>query len=675
MERMFICLACVGLTILATAHFSSAQDTWATIRVNVEKPAGKVNPWIFGNNMLGYQTSAWRHAKPEHSNRGSGIWNPEERRSVPEMVAMARNIGLSISRYPGGCGVHCFDWKKTVGPVGDRPDQQFGLPEFLQNCADIGAEPLITIADYFGTAQDAADMVAYLNAPDDGKNRWAALRAADGRATPWNVIWFEYGNETEHGDHRGTKMTAKEYAQRYHEYRSAMRSIDPRIKLGAVISTGFPKLNEWARPVLEVIGKEVDFVIHHSYKPLYSGNDGKPDAKTLLMIGLAGADQIQAYYDEMNALLREVTGRADIPIAVTEFNGHFVQAKPVPYRHCLGNALIVAEMLRVFMHPRNNIIMANFWQFANEYWGAVKGYTWQNEPLIKRPQYYPFELYHQHFGPELLEVSLECASYETDGGFGVAPARGKGSEFRLLAEPILLSQLWQIGEVKGITQTVEGDVLRVAFTAGEDVNYYHAMKRLPSKPATGYRLSGWIKTEDLSSSRGACFQIGDARGYTETKSANTSVSVTGTTDWTKVEVDYIALPDAQELSVMARRISGGGPVTGRAFYRDLCVQQFVPKHFPAVPYLAANASRSADGKKVYVMVVNKHLDAPLSAKVQLAGFKPQRAKARALTGPAAEATNESDPRTVTVADHAVRLEGTQVLTEFPPHSLTAIALE
>jgi alpha-L-arabinofuranosidase len=62
--------------------------------------------------------------------------------------------------------VHLFDWKRTVGPLEKRPEQKFGLPEFLQNCADIGAVPLITIADYFGAAQDAADLVEYLNAPN-----------------------------------------------------------------------------------------------------------------------------------------------------------------------------------------------------------------------------------------------------------------------------------------------------------------------------------------------------------------------------------------------------------------------------------------------------------------------------------------------------------------------------
>ncbi|MBM4049583.1 MAG: hypothetical protein FJ279_31190, partial [Planctomycetes bacterium] len=339
-----VCERCLSLSVFTLGAVASvlclakaaAQEKAATITVNVGQVVGKVNPWVFGNNMLGYQKTAWQHARPEYADRGSGVWDPDRRCSVPEMVALAKNAGLSVSRWPGGCGVHLFDWKKTVGPLDKRPEQRFGLPEFLQNCADIGAVPLITLADYHGTAQDAADMVEYLNAPNDGKRPWAALRASDGHLEPWDVVWFEYGNETEHGDHHGKKMTAREYAENYLAYQRAMKAVDSRVKLGAVIATGFPALKDWARPVLAAIGKDVDFVIHHSYKPGYSSNDGKPDAKTLLALGLAGADQIQDYYDEMNALVRETTGGRDVRIAVTEFNGHFVQEKPAPYRHCLG---------------------------------------------------------------------------------------------------------------------------------------------------------------------------------------------------------------------------------------------------------------------------------------------------------------------------------------------------
>lgn len=658
---------------LAAGPCPAGQESPASITVHVGKVKGKLDPWILGSNMIGYQKTAWRDASPDYSGRGAGIWNPDKQCSEPAMTAMAKGVGLSVARWPGGCAVHLFDWKKAVGPLAQRPDQRFGLPEFLRNCADIGAEPLVTIADYQGTAKDAAELVEYLNAPNDGTHRWAALRAQDGHAAPWNVLWFEYGNETEHGDHHGRKMSPEEYARRYVEYRHAMKAVDPRVKLGAVIATGFPKLEPWARPVLKIVGKDLDFAIHHSYLPGYSKNDGRPQAAELFEIALAATEQIQDYYDQMRRLLGEFSGRSDCPIAVTEFNGAFVQERPVPYRHCLGNALVNAEMLRVFMQPQNHVAMANFWQFSNEYWGAVKGYSHRGEPLTKRPQYYPFEFYHRHFGPELVDVTVRCGTYETAGGFGVSAAKGGGTQFKMFPDTIRPSKPWQIGALKGVSQRLEGDTLVVDFGAGnEDLNYFHASKRVAVEPGAGYRLTGWIKTEAVTSGGGACFQVGDARGWTRTQSAISSPDLTGTQDWKMVQADYVTLPDAKEVSIQARRISGTGAIRGRAFFRDVRLQKFVPKLFPAVPYLAVNASRSTDGKKVYLIVVNKNLAASVKATIRCSGFEPRAADCWSLTGPSVDATNERDPECVKVAHGRPVLVNRDLAIEFPPHSLTAV---
>lgn len=663
----------IALCVCLVLPCSVRSEEPASITVDAPRSIGRTNAWVFGNNTLGYQKSAWQHTSPNYSNRGSGIWNPDRRCSEPAMVALARTAGMSVSRWPGGCGAHRFDWKKTVGPLTDRPNQQFGLPEFLQNCRDIGAEPLITVAEYFGTAADAADLVEYLNAPHDGRHRWAALRAGDGHPEPWNVVWFEYGNESEHGDHHQQKMSPRQYAEHYLQYRQAMRAVDPRVKLGVVIATGFPKLDSWARPVLAITGAKADFVIHHSYIPSYGRNDGQPDAKTLFKLALAAADQIQDYYDEMNALLRELTGRKQTPIAVTEFNGSFVQEKPAPYRHTLGNSLVNAEMLRVFLRPENQIVIANFWQFANEYWGAVKGYPHQGDALVKRPQYYPFQLYHEHFGPELLATTVRAPTYETDGGYGVTPARGRGARFHLSAESIAPSDAWQLGRVPGVEQQIEEGTLAIRFgpQAG-DVNFFHATRRAPAEPETGYRVSAWIKTEAITGSRGVGLQIGDGRGWTQTRSVAMTTDLVGTNDWTRVEADYVSLPDTKDLAIQARRIGGPGPVQGRAWIRDLRVQKFTPQRFPAVSCLTVNASRSGDGKTVYLLVVNKDLDRRLRAAITLAGAEPQSAQAWSLVGPSVDATNERDPNNVHLDHRDLGRVQNGFSADFPPHSLTAL---
>lgn len=645
----------------------------ARVVLFAERSTGRVNRWVFGNNMIGYQKGSWPHAEPEYHDRGAGIWDPERQRPVPEMVAMARDIGLSVARYPGGCGVHLFDWKKAVGPIEARPEQRFGLPEFLRCCQAMGAVPLITLADYYGTAQDAADLVEYLNVPPVGRRRWAQLRLKDGRYRSWGVRWFEYGNETEHGDHHSRRMSPREYAQNYLEYRRAMRAIDPNIRLGAVVATGFPDLNEWARPVLQQIGEEVDFVIHHSYIPHYTREDGVPPAEDLFALAFAAPDQIQAFYDDLRVLLRETTGRNNVLIAVTEFNGHFVQEKPVPYRHTLGNALLNAEMLRLFLNPRNRILMANFWQFSNEYWGMVRGYPHRGEQLVKRPQYYPFILYHRYFGDELLQVLVDSPRFEVEGGYTVAPARGSGQRSGPVGEPIIPDGQWVIHPAEGLSQRLEGRTLVVEFHGGQDINYYHARLVVPAKPNTLYRLSGWIRTEGLTSTRGACFQVGDARGWLETRSAAITPEVTGTSGWTRVEVEYRTLPDTQQLEILARRLEGGGAIRGKAWYRDVRVQEWLPRVFPAVPYLSAVASRR--GRRLYLMLVNKHLRHPLRVEVQVEGFMPRSAAMWTLQGERVDSTNEQCSEAVRLVRYMLGEVGRQFWVTLPAHSLSALCIE
>ncbi len=102
MKRIATYITCLALILLTLCAFSSAQHEPATITVVVNKVIGKVNPWVFGSNMLGYQKSAWEHTNPDYADRSSGMWDPEKRCSVPEMVALAKNAGLSVARYPGG---------------------------------------------------------------------------------------------------------------------------------------------------------------------------------------------------------------------------------------------------------------------------------------------------------------------------------------------------------------------------------------------------------------------------------------------------------------------------------------------------------------------------------------------------------------------------------------------
>jgi len=674
-----IIILCLPLVFIAV-RVEAATPT-ARITVDTNQTIGTMNPLILGNNVTNYQPNKLNPSwSPAVLNHGSGIWDPENYRPIPQMVELAKKTGMSAVRWPGGCGVHHFNWKKMIGPVASRPHQQFGLPEFLIFCQALDALPVITVSDYFGTAQDAADLVEYLNAPNDGKHPWAQQRAEDGHPQPLNVIWFEYGNETDHGDHLGGKMTQQEYARNYLEYRRAMKAVDPKVQVALVLATVFPNLEScnpigtWPCLVLEGVGSEVDYVIHHCYLPGCGGKDKLPDPKKLFQIALAGGPQIQEYYDVMRRVLREKTGRDDVPIAVTEYNGHFTQEKPVPYRHSLGNALVIAEMLRIFSNPDNKIFMANFWQFANEYWGQVKGYVHRGDTLLVRPQYYPFEMYAQHFGKQLLAADVDSPTYETEGGHGVKPAKGNGKQFHEFPDNLIAGCKWQLSDLEGVKHSMDKDTVKVQFLGG-DVDYLHASVVIPAEPQMGYHISGSIKTDIQTKGEGVGYELVALDGNDKMIGHLWSARIDHTRDWTPMDLHFVTPAGTSQLKAYLRRPGGKGAIEGTAIFGNPKITKYIPRTLPAVPYISANASKSNDSQTCYLMMVNKNPAQSMDTQIRLKGFHAKHAKAWILTGPGPDATNEDNPDNVKIHPQNARVEKDKVLITLPPCSLTALEIE
>jgi len=653
----------------------------ARILVRPGKEIGEVNRLILGNNMLAYQGK-----NDEYGNRGAGIWDPAERRPEPAFVQLAREAGLSVLRWPGGCGAHNYNWKLTVGPLEDRPDQQFGLPEFLFYCKAVDAVPILTLAVYWGEPEDGADLVEYLNSPHDGSNPnggtdWAAVRAADGSPEPFDVVWFEYGNESYHGEHHPTGGRDKKrifspqtYAERYLAYAKAMKAVDDRIKLGAIIQWG---QTGWNRTVLQTAGREMDFAIEHTYTPGHGRDTTHEQTRLFMEACLASGGHIQRIYDVLNRQVEEETGRTDLSWAITEYNGHFVQSEPVPYRQTLGNALRNAEHIRIMMRPRNRIALANFWQFSNEYWGMARGYVYKGDPVVKQANFYVYELYEKAFGDILIDSEVACDRWDFQGGAWTPKRSGEPSEFELLEGELLPKYYeWTVWDNSSVKQRVDGGTLEVTFQ-NEDTNYYHGSVQLPAEPDTGYRVTGLIRTQGLTSGRGATFQVGDARGYDATHSCQVGVDLLGDNDWTEVVVEYVTLEDTEEITIMARRVGhvgGDKPIAGRASYKLKSVQRYTPANLGGVPDVTVNAAKRADGS-VTLMMVNTNLDEDVEAHIEIEGVKPTAAtqgRATSLVADKAWATNLGPEPEVRLVETPVEKDGDHWRVILPKHSLTAL---
>ena len=137
----------------------------------------------------------------------------------------------------------------------------FGTDEFIKFCRNVGAEPSITVnVEGLGaTAQEAAAWVEYCNGPATSK--YGAIRGANGHAEPYNVKFWEVGNEIWGNWVRGHSDAAT-YARNLNRYAAAMRAVDPSIKLIAIGDNDL----DWDRTVLREAGDKIDsLAIHHYY--------------------------------------------------------------------------------------------------------------------------------------------------------------------------------------------------------------------------------------------------------------------------------------------------------------------------------------------------------------------------------------------------------------------------
>jgi alpha-N-arabinofuranosidase len=159
-------------------------------------------------------------------------------------------------RLPGGNyleGDHInerFDWKKTIGPLVDRPGHRspwkyrstdgMGLLEYLEWCEDLHMQPVLAVyagyslqqevvkpgADLEPYVQDALDEIEYVTG--DVSTKWGAERAKDGHPAPFALKYVEIGNEDEF-DH------SHSYDGRYAQFYDAFKKKYPALQLIATM--------------------------------------------------------------------------------------------------------------------------------------------------------------------------------------------------------------------------------------------------------------------------------------------------------------------------------------------------------------------------------------------------------------------------------------------------------
>jgi len=380
----------------------------ARVRVDTTSVRRRIPRDLFGTNI-------------EVIREANGLWDIANQRLEPAIVALARGMGSTLIRFPGGVWSDAYDWRDGVGPRAQRrirpthpgaeetSRNQFGTDEALAFAREVGGTLLITVNAGTGTPEMAAEWVRHVNG-DGGRT------PRDGRVTVWEIGNELYMKEDMSGGH----MSPEKYADRFLAFAAAMRAVDPSIRLAAIGLRNygryrFAERDDWNEVVLRKAGHVIDVLaIHNAYAPLVGDGKGhRPDDVYAAM--LAAPVLIERNLkDTRRDIERFAPARADrISMGITEWGPLFAvnPASPwIDHVKTLGSALFVASTLRVFMQDPN-VSLANFFKLNEPSfmgWIGRAGSAW-----LPTAPYFAFQMVSRGMESDLLPTQTESPRYNS----------------------------------------------------------------------------------------------------------------------------------------------------------------------------------------------------------------------------------------------------------------------
>jgi alpha-N-arabinofuranosidase len=400
-----------------------AQEIILTI--DARATLSTIDKRVFGTNL-------------EWFNQAGGLAHPDAA-FRDRLVALAREQGTTVYRFPGGILADYYDWTDGIGPRKNRPQRKhptdsgssrhnFGSPEFFEFLKRTSAEGLITVNAGTGTPEQAAAWVAYANQPDHKQ------RANDGFPAPVNIKLWEVGNELYlpgNPHEQKISVTPKVYAERFVRFADAMRAVDPSI---TVVAIGVAKSHigpdtehpDWTEKLLARAADKIDMIaVHNAYFPmLYKVKQPRVDQVYPAL--WASPEAVDESLKSLDALISRYEGKRSIDVAITEWGALYSLPRADPYWvdhvKTLGSGVYIGRMLQVFMaHPR--VKMTNYFKFADRSfmgWVDLNGYP--------KVPYWVFALYAKHTGDVRVKSDMSAPLFYSTPAIGVMKAQSNVPE-------------------------------------------------------------------------------------------------------------------------------------------------------------------------------------------------------------------------------------------------------
>ena len=375
----------VLLAIICSFNYSQAQN--ASITIN------DVNSNVMTNTKLLFGiTFDSRTSLMGNPSTGLIGYYDSSGVIIPQVATIFNNFPMSTLRYPANGIMVGFNWKKSIGPVNSRPNQdlygtvcslqsvKFGFDEFMSMTAAKGVpsseiQIMVPIYDSAATGLTStqskasvpnvishnADWVEYCNSPSDGSSTnpgggidWAEIRAANGHPAPYGIKIWNIGNEPYTPNEYGsTNVNCNSFLNDVTPIINSMLAIDPTIKITIASTGNITNPLSWANALLNsslVASGKVYALSAHFFMTENSSN--------------RNVSFVSTYIDNLNT----VAATKGVKVFVGDYahsiqNVNPTQAQQDSAMQWLG-ANLSADML-LMLSQKSTIERANFWVYGN----------------------------------------------------------------------------------------------------------------------------------------------------------------------------------------------------------------------------------------------------------------------------------------------------------------------